>query len=104
MILAEVLGGEEDVIAAGSVKSIADGEPEVARRQRVDETQPGEDTRRFDERDELEIGLDVGVRFGGPRGTPLESPQMHFCSDAQMPRSVKTAQAVLTDRVLVARQ
>ena len=64
MILAEVLGGEEDVIAAGSVKPIADGEPEVARRQRVDETQLGEDTRRFDERDELEIGLDVGVRFG----------------------------------------
>ena len=26
--------------------------------------------------------------------------QMHFCSDAQMPRSVKTAPAVLTDRVL----
>ena len=25
--------------------------------------------------------------------------QMHFCSDAQMPRSVKTAPAVLTDRV-----
>ena len=25
---------------------------------------------------------------------------MHFCSDAQMPRSVKTAIAVLTDRVL----
>ena len=26
--------------------------------------------------------------------------QMHFCSDAQLPRSVKTAIAVLTDRVL----
>ena len=26
---------------------------------------------------------------------------MHFCSDAQMPRLVKTAPAVLTDRVLV---
>ena len=26
--------------------------------------------------------------------------QMHFCTDAQMPRSVKTAIAVLTDRVL----
>ena len=25
--------------------------------------------------------------------------QMHFCSDAQMPRTVKTAPAVLTDRV-----
>ena len=28
-----------------------------------------------------------------------ENAQMHFCSDAQMPRSVKTASAVLTDRV-----
>ena len=27
--------------------------------------------------------------------------QMHFCTDAQMPRSVKTAIAVLTDRVPV---
>ena len=27
------------------------------------------------------------------------SKKMHFCSDAQMPRSVKTAPAVLTDRV-----
>ena len=64
MILAEVLGGEEDVIEAGSVKPIADGGPEVARRQRVDETQLGEGARRFDERDELEVRLDVGVRFG----------------------------------------
>ena len=31
---------------------------------------------------------------------PFEKAQMHFCSDAQMPRSVKTALAVLTDRVL----
>ena len=30
---------------------------------------------------------------------PFEKAQMHFCSDAQMPRSVKTAIAVLTDRV-----
>ena len=29
----------------------------------------------------------------------LEKAQMHFCSDAQMPRSVKTALADLTDRV-----
>lgn len=64
MILAEVLCGEEDVIEAGSVKPIADGGPEVARRQRVDETQLGEGARRFDERDELEVRLDVGVRFG----------------------------------------
>ena len=34
------------------------------------------------------------------RTRPFEKAQMHFCSDAQMPRSVKTAQAVLTDRVL----
>ena len=30
---------------------------------------------------------------------PFEKAQMHFCSDAQMPRLVKTAPAVLTDRV-----
>ena len=48
MILAEVLGGEEDVVVAGSVKPIADGKPEVARRQRVDETELGESTRRID--------------------------------------------------------
>ena len=30
---------------------------------------------------------------------PFEKAQMHFCSDAQMPRSVKTALTVLTDRV-----
>ena len=29
----------------------------------------------------------------------IRKAQMHFCSDAQMPRSVKTAIAVLTDRV-----
>ena len=28
---------------------------------------------------------------------PFEKAQMHFCSDAQMLRSVKTAPAVLTD-------
>ena len=33
------------------------------------------------------------------RTRPFEKAQMHFCSDAQMPRSVKTAIAVLTDRV-----
>ena len=32
------------------------------------------------------------------RARPFEKAQMHFCSDAQMPRSVKTAPAVLTDR------
>ena len=31
--------------------------------------------------------------------TTTRKAQMHFCSDAQMPRSVKTALAVLTDRV-----
>ena len=33
------------------------------------------------------------------RTRPFEKAQMHFCSDAQMPRLVKTAIAVLTDRV-----
>ena len=33
-----------------------------------------------------------------------DSKSLHFCSDAQMPRSVKTALAVLTDRVLVRRE
>ena len=32
-------------------------------------------------------------------GFGLDDSQMHFCSDAQMPRSVKTALAVLTERV-----
>ena len=35
------------------------------------------------------------------RTRPFEKAQMHFCSDAQMPRSVKTAPAVLTDRAPV---
>ena len=38
--------------------------------------------------------------WGKDIGSFFRKAQMHFCSDAQMPRSVKTARAVLTDRVL----
>ena len=37
MILAEVLGGDEDVVVAGCVEPVADGRPEVARHEGVDE-------------------------------------------------------------------
>ena len=43
-----------------------------------------------------------GRGAGGPSRKAARSArkaQMRFCSDAQMPRSVKTALAVLTDRV-----
>ena len=39
--------------------------------------------------------------WGKDKGSFFRKAQMHFCSDAQMPRSVKTAPAVLTDRVRV---
>lgn len=64
MILAEVLGGNEDVVVAGGVEPVADGGPEIARHEGVDEAQLGESTRWGDEWDELEVGADVGRRFG----------------------------------------
>ena len=39
--------------------------------------------------------------WGKDIGSFFRKAQMHFCSDAQMPRSVKTAPAALTDRVQV---
>lgn len=64
MILAEVLGSDEDVVVAGSVEPVADGGPEVARHEGVDEAELGEGARRGDEGNELEVGSDVGRRFG----------------------------------------
>ena len=37
MVFAEVLGSDEDVVVAGGVEPVADGRPEVARHERVDE-------------------------------------------------------------------
>ena len=69
MILAEILGGKEDVVVAGGVEPIADGGPEIARHERVDETQLRERARRFDERNELVNGVDrfavLGVAADG---------------------------------------
>ena len=64
MIFAEVLGGDEDVVIAGGVEPIANGGPEIARHEGVDEAELGESARRGDEGNELEVGADVGVRFG----------------------------------------
>ena len=64
MILAEVLGGEEDVVVARGVEPIADGGPEIARHEGVDEAELGEGARRGDEGNELEVGADVSRRFG----------------------------------------
>ena len=64
MILAEVLGGDEDVVVAGGVEPVADGRPEIARHEGVDEAELGESARRGDEGNELEVGADVGRRFG----------------------------------------
>ena len=58
MILAEILGGKEDVVVAGGVEPIADGGPKIARHERVDEAQLREGARRFDERNELVNGVD----------------------------------------------
>ena len=41
----------------------------------------------------------IEISRSGKRRWRFEKAQMHFCSDAQLPRSVKTAIAVLTDRV-----
>ena len=64
MILSEVLRGNEDVIVAGGVEPVADGGPEIARHEGVDEAELGESARRGDEGNELEVGADVGRRFG----------------------------------------
>ena len=64
MILAEVLRGEEDVVIAGSVEPVADGGPEIARHEGIDEAQLGEGARWGDEWNKLEVGADVGRRFG----------------------------------------
>lgn len=49
MVFAEVLGGDEDVVVAGGVEPVADGGPEVARHEGVDEAQLGEGARWGDE-------------------------------------------------------
>lgn len=63
MILSEVLRGNEDVVIAGGVEPVADGEPEVAGHERVDEAQLREGARRGDEWNELEVCLNVVVGF-----------------------------------------
>ena len=46
------------------------------------------------------VGADPAERFNtAASDSTTRKAQMHFCSDAQMPRSVKIAGAVLTDRV-----
>ena len=64
MVFAEVLGGNEDVVVAGGVEPVADGGPEIARHEGVDEAELGESARRGDEWNELEVGADVSRRFG----------------------------------------
>ena len=67
MILAEVLGGDEDVVIVGGVEPVADGGPEVAGHERVDEAQLREGARRGGEGNELEVCLNVVVGFGVAR-------------------------------------
>lgn len=64
MIFAEVLGGNEEVVVAGSIEPVADGGPEVAGHERVDEAQLAEGARRRNDRHELEDRADVGGRLG----------------------------------------
>ena len=64
MVSAEVLGGDEDVVVAGGVEPVADGGPEIARHEGIDEAQLGEGARWGDEWNKLEVGADVGRRFG----------------------------------------
>lgn len=68
MIFAEVLGGNEEVVVAGGVEPVADGGPEVAGHERVDEAQLAECARRRNDRHELENRADVGGRLGGQKG------------------------------------
>ena len=46
VVFAEVLGGDEEVVVAGGVEPVADGGPEVAGHERVDEAQLAECARR----------------------------------------------------------
>ena len=46
VVFAEVLGGDEEVVVAGGVEPVADGGPEAAGHERVDEAQLGESVRR----------------------------------------------------------
>ena len=64
MVFTEILGGEEDVVVARGVEPVADGGPEIARHEGVDEAELGESARRGDEWNELEVRPDVGRRFG----------------------------------------
>ena len=54
VVFAEVLGGDEEVVVAGGVEPVADGGPEVAGHERVDEAQPAERARRRNDGHELE--------------------------------------------------
>ena len=64
VVFAEVLGGDEEIVVAGGVEPVADGGPEVAGHERVDEAQLAECARRRNDGHELEDGLDVGCRLG----------------------------------------
>ncbi len=64
VVFAEVLGGDEEVVVAGRFEPVADGGPEVAGDERVDEAQLAERARRRNDGHELEDGLDVGGRLG----------------------------------------
>ena len=64
MVFAEILCGDEEIVVAGSVEPVADAKPEIARHERVDETQLRERARRRLDGDEFEVRPNVGVRFG----------------------------------------
>ena len=64
MVFAEVLGGDEDVVVAGGVEPVADGGPEIARHEGIDEAQLRDGARWGDEWNKLEVGADVGRLFG----------------------------------------
>ena len=71
MVFAEVLGGDEEVVVAGGVEPVADGGPEVAGHERVDEAQLAECARRRNDGHELEDRADVGGRLGVAADTVL---------------------------------
>ncbi len=64
VVFAEVLGGDEEVVVAGGVEPVADGGPEAAGHERVDEAQLAERARRRNDGHELEDRTDVGGRLG----------------------------------------